>query len=170
MLVIRQPKEGEAATLGALEQLCFPAGEAATPAEMQDRFQAFPDNFLVAERDGVIRGYIDGVSSSQCRISPSMFHDTSLHEPEGEYLLVFGVGVHPNARQAGLAGMLLKSFVSMARKRGMKGVGLHCKEYMVRYYTRLGFEDLGPGQTGSGHDMLLRLEADSGKPKEGAPD
>lgn len=166
MLVIRKPKDGEAATLAALEQLCFPPEETASPAEMQARFQTFPDNFLVAEKDGIIRGYIDGPSSHCSRIEPSMYHDASVHEPDGEYLLVYGVGVHPNARQQGLARALLNSFVSLARKRGQKGVVLRCKEYMVRYYSRLGFEDLGECPHGQGHDMLLRIS----KQQEGVVD
>lgn len=56
MLVIRKPREAEIKTLAALEHVCFPEEEAASSQVMRARYEAFPDNFLVAESDGVIRG------------------------------------------------------------------------------------------------------------------
>lgn len=64
MLVIRKPREAEIKTLAALEHVCFPEEEAASSQVMRARYEAFPDNFLVAESDGVIRGYINGCSST----------------------------------------------------------------------------------------------------------
>lgn len=158
MLVIREARPSEAATICALEQLCFPANEAADGEEMLERLKLFPENFLVAEVDGILRGYIDGASSDQCRIDPSMYHDASRHVSGGDYLLVYGVAVHPNARGQGIASMLLKSYAALAKKRGQKGVALRCKDYEVRYYSRLGFRDLGPCRTGHGHDMILSTD------------
>lgn len=159
MLVIRKPRESEIRTLAALEHICFPKEEAAGSEVMAERYRTFPDNFLVAESDGVIRGYINGSSSDSPVITDEMYSDCSLHDPQGAYLMVFGLGVHPNARQQGLAGMLLRSFIALARKRQQKGVVLTCKDHLVHYYSRFGFQDLGISASGHGgkvwHDMRL---------------
>lgn len=164
MLVIRKPRESEIKTLAALEHICFPEEEAAPSEVMRARFEAFPDNFLVAESDGVIRGYINGSSSDSPILTDRMYHDCSLHDPKGDYLLVFGLGVHPNAREHGLAGTLLRSFIALARKRGQKGVGLTCKDHLVHYYSRFGFQDMGISESQHGgrtwHDMQLIFDKD----------
>ena len=113
MLVIRKPRDSEVKTLAALEHVCFPKAEAAPSDVMRARYETFPDNFLVAESDGVIRGYINGCSAATPKIEDRMYHDASLHDPAGDYLLVFGLGVHPNAREHGLAGTLLRSYLSL---------------------------------------------------------
>lgn len=161
MIVIRQPRPEEVAVIAALEQLCFPVEEAASQEGILDRYQTFPENFLLLEEDGIIRGYINGSTTSRKGIVDEMYKDMSLHEPDGEYMAVFGLGVHPNARGHGLAGALLRSFVAVARKRGKKGVLLTCKEHLVRYYERFGFKDQGLSQSVHGgqpwHDMFLDL-------------
>lgn len=162
MLVIRKPRESEISTLAALEHICFPVEEAAGSEVMRKRFRTFPDNFLVAESDGVIRGYINGASSDSPVLTDEMYRDCSLHDPDGDYLMVFGLGVHPNAREHGLAGMLLRSFITLARKRGQKGVVLTCKDHLVHYYSRFGFQDMGVSASQHGgktwHDMQLLFD------------
>lgn len=164
MLVIRKPRDSEVKTLAALEHVCFPKAEAAPSDVMRARYETFPDNFLVAESDGVIRGYINGCSAATSKIEDRMYHDASLHDPAGDYLLVFGLGVHPNAREHGLAGTLLRSYISLARKRGQKGVGLTCKDHLVHYYSRFGFQDMGQSDSQHGgttwHDMQLIFDRD----------
>lgn len=164
MLVIRKPREAEIKTLAALEHVCFPEEEAASSQVMRARYEAFPDNFLVAESDGVIRGYINGCSSDSGTLTDDMYHDCSLHDPCGPWLMVFGLGVHPNARQHGLAGTLLRSFIALARKRGQKGVVLTCKDHLVHYYSRFGFQDMGVSESVHGgntwHEMQLVFDRD----------
>lgn len=78
--------------------------------------------------------------------------------------MVFGLGVHPNARQHGLAGTLLRSFIALARKRGQKGVVLTCKDHLVHYYSRFGFQDMGVSESVHGgktwHEMQLVFDRD----------
>ena len=80
MLVIRKPRDSEVKTLAALEHVCFPKAEAAPSDVMRARYETFPDNFLVAESDGVIRGYINGCSAATPKIEDRMYHDASRQE------------------------------------------------------------------------------------------
>ena len=48
MIEIQIAKEEDLKQLAYIEEVCFPVKEAATLAQFQKRFQAFPECFLVA--------------------------------------------------------------------------------------------------------------------------
>lgn len=158
MLVIRKPRPEEAAVIAALEQVCFSDQEGAAQEQIIERYEVFPENFLLIQEDGIIRGYIDGATNDEPVITDAMFADASLHKPDGKWMTVFGLGVHPNARDHGLASALLRSYIAIARKRGMDGVVLTCKDDLVRWYQRFDFEERGMAGSGhGGHDWHLMV-------------
>ena len=61
---IRLAKEQDLIKLAEIERICFPAQEAATKQQFQQRFLAFPDCFLVAVIEGQIVGFINGAMIS----------------------------------------------------------------------------------------------------------
>lgn len=141
--LIRQAKREEAAELAAIEAACFPAAEAATEQEIAVRMDAFLENFLVAELNGKIVGFIDGGTTDEPHLPDEMYHDVALHRPDGAYQTVFGLNVLPEYRRGGIAGQLVDTFVQLARERGKKGVILTCKEHLIHYYAHHGFVKYG---------------------------
>lgn len=138
-VIIRQAKTEEAGSLAAIEAACFPVAEAASEQEISERMQAFPENFLVAELDGKIVGFIDGGTTDQPHLPDELYHDVRLHDPEGAYQTVFGLNVLPEYRRGGIAGQLLDRLVQLSGERGKKGVILTCKEHLIHYYEKHGF-------------------------------
>ena len=63
--------------------------------------------------------------------------------------MIFGVNTVPSRRRRGYAGMLLRRAVETARSQGRKGLVLTCKDHMIGYYARFGFQD--EGFLGSNH-------------------
>ncbi len=161
MAVIRQPRKDEIARLAEIEAMCFPPEEGASREKLERRFSSYPDGFLIAEEDGTILGFIDGLRTDADRIEDAMYEDECLDDPLGSYQSVLGISVIPEARGSGIGGLLLKSLIMKAEKEGRKGVFLTCKKALLPFYVPHGFIDRGISCSVHGnvawHDMFLPL-------------
>ena len=142
-VLIRNAKKEEAALLAQIEAECFPAAEAAGKQDIEARMDVFEDCFFVAETNGKIVGFINGAVAIEASLPDQMYHDASLHDPNGAYQTVFGLDVLPAYRRNGIAGRLLKRMIHHARECQRKGVVLTCKDHLVHYYAGFGFKHCG---------------------------
>ena len=94
-VLIRNAKKEEAALLAQIEAECFPAAEAAGKQDIEARMDVFEDCFFVAETNGKIVGFINGAVAKEASLPDQMYHDASLHDPNGAYQTVFGLDVLP---------------------------------------------------------------------------
>lgn len=144
-----------------IEAVCFPPAEAAQPDDVRARYAAFPENFFVYEQDGRIAGFINGCTTDAPELPDALYHDASLHRPDGAYQTVFGLDVLPEYRKNGIGGQLIRHYVAVARARGKKGVVLTCKDHMIRFYERAGFTCRGVSASSHGgakwNDMLIEF-------------
>ena len=144
-----------------IEAVCFPPAEAAQPDDVRARYAAFPENFFVYEQDGSIAGFINGCTTDAPELPDALYHDASLHRPDGAYQTVFGLDVLPEYRKNGIGGQLIRHYVATARARGKKGVVLTCKDHMIRFYERAGFTCKGVSASSHGgakwNDMLIEF-------------
>lgn len=141
-VLIRNAKKEEAALLAQIEAECFPAAEAAGKQDIEARMDVFEDCFFVAETNGKIVGFING-AVARVSLPDQMYHDASLHDPNGAYQTVFGLDVLPAYRRNGIAGRLLERMIHHARECQRKGVVLTCKDHLVHYYAGFGFKHCG---------------------------
>lgn len=142
-VLIRNAKKEEAALLAQIEAECFPAAEAAGKQNIEARMDVFEDCFFVAETNGKIVGFINGAVAKEASLPDQMYHDASLHDPNGAYQTVFGLDVLPAYRRNGIAGRLLERMIHHARECQRKGVVLTCKDHLVHYYAGFGFKHCG---------------------------
>ena len=142
-VLIRNAKKEEAALLAQIEAECFPAAEAAGKQDIEARMDVFEDCFFVAETNGKIVGFINGAVAKAASLPDQMYHDASLHDPNGAYQTVFGLDVLPAYRRNGIAGRLLERMIHHARECQRKGVVLTCKDHLVHYYAGFGFKHCG---------------------------
>lgn len=144
-----------------IEAVCFPPAEAAQPDDVRARYAAFPENFFVYEQDGRIAGFINGCTTDAPELPDALYHDASLHRPDGAYQTVFGLDVLPEYRKNGIGGQLIRHYVATARARGKKGVVLTCKDHMIRFYELAGFTCRGVSASSHGgakwNDMLIEF-------------
>ena len=147
-----------------VEAVCFPASEAAGREAFAMRLSAFPDSFFVAEEteSGAIIGFINGAAVNQETICDEMFEDAGWHRPDGAYQSVFGLDVVPQWRKQGVAAALMETLIQDAREKGRKGLILTCKERLIPYYQKFGYQCLGLSKSVHGgavrYDMILELE------------
>ena len=152
------PEDVDAVT--EIEAKCFPQTEAAAKATFEQRITAFRDSFFVAVNGEKIIGFINGCVINEMAISDELFCDASLHIPKGDYQTIFGLDVVIEYRNQGIAAQLLNHLIEASKSAGCKGVILTCKEKLIPYYSKFGFENKGRSISQHGgavwHDMILK--------------
>lgn len=144
-----------------VEARCFPEAEAATKVSLEQRIKTFPESFFAAEIDGKIIGFINGCIINETAIYDELFNDAALHVPNGDYQTIFGLDVISEYRNQGIAGKLINHLIEVSRLAGRKGVILTCKEKLIHYYSKFGFENKGVSKSKHGgsewYDMILEF-------------
>lgn len=91
-----------------------------------------------------------------------LYHNVSLHNPDGDYQTIFGLDVLPAYRRQGIAAALMNHLIEISKKRGKKGMILTCKDYLIHYYKTFGYKHQGVSSSTHGgaiwNDMLLRFQ------------
>ncbi len=158
---IRSVSIEDLSAVAEVEAGCFPEAEAATKASFEQRIKTFPESFFAAEMDGEIIGFINGCVINETTIYDELFSDATLHIPNGDYQTIFGLDVIIDYRNQGIAAQLMSHLIEVSRLAGRKGVILTCKEKLIHYYTKFGFENKGVSKSEHGgskwYDMILEF-------------
>ncbi|KII75666.1 GNAT family N-acetyltransferase [Vibrio renipiscarius] len=154
-----QANADEILRISEIENVCFPAEEAASLSSFKQRFAVFPECFFVLKVDGEIVGHINGCINDTPTLPDALYADASLHRPKGKYQTVFGLAVDPAHQRKGYASLLTQQFIAVSKSRGHHGIVLTCKDYLVDFYQQQGFQRLGQSASSHGgsswNDMLL---------------
>ena len=142
-LTIRKATPADTAAVTDLEAACFPPAEAAPYESFASRLATFPDRFWLLFADGELVSMVNGSLSDEPDLRDEMFHDTTLHAPDGRWQMIFGVATHPNHQRKGYAGMLLEKAIRDCKEEGREGLVLTCKEHKLHYYAKFGFVNEG---------------------------
>ena len=146
-----------------VENVCFPPNEACSYKDMVNRVRYASGLFLVAvdKRTGRIAGSLNGIATDEPFFRDEFFTDISLHNPNGENVMLLGLSVLPQYRRMGLARTLVKYYSDKERHRGRKRLILTCLDDKVGMYLKFGFTDLGISASTWGgerwHDMKYDL-------------
>ena len=148
--------------IAAVEAECFPAAEAATRAEFEERLRHYASHFWLLFEGDTLAAFVDGMVTDAPDLTDEMYADAALHDENGAWQMIFGVNTLPAYRRSGLAGQLLEAAIAAAEQQGRKGLVLTCKDKLVHYYAKFGF--VNEGVSGSTHgnvtwyQMRLRFE------------
>ena len=153
MQMIRTASMEDLDAITAVEAACFPAAEAATREEFAGRLSHYADHFWLLFEDGKLVSFVDGMVTNRPDLTDEMYADASLHDPAGEWQMIFGVNTLPEFRRCGLAGQLLRRAIADAKAQGRKGLVLTCKDRLVHYYASFGF--VNEGVSGSTHGGVV---------------
>ena len=157
---IRQEEAEEAAEI---ERICFPPHEACSKEHMIEQIHVASDLFLVAidRQTGKIAGFLNGIATDECDFKDEFFTDATLHNPEGNNVMLLGLDVLPEYRRQGLAREIVYSYCRREQDRGRKRLILTCLDNKVKMYTKLGFRDKGESASVWGgekwHEMVIVL-------------
>lgn len=133
-----------------LEKACFNEREAASEEALKERLRVFPDCFWLYEEEGKLLSMVNGCLSDEDHLRDEMYKDAELHDPEGKWMMIFGVATLPSERGKGYAGTLLKAMEEELKEKGKKGAVLTCKDFYAPYYAQFGYVNEGESQSALG--------------------
>ena len=142
-MLIRTATIEDLQQIAEVEAACFPPAEAATEDEFVQRLEYYKEHFwLMFDGDKLI-AFVDGMATDQKDLTDEMYAKAQLHNESGAWQMIFGVNTIPAYRKHGYAGELIKCAIEDARKQERKGLVLTCKDHLVQYYAKFGFENEG---------------------------
>ncbi len=136
--------------VSAVEAACFPAAEAATPAEFAERLRHYGGHFWLMFDGEKLIGFVDGMVTDKADLSDDLYAQASLHNENGAWQMIFGVNTLPEYRRRGVAAALLERAIADAKAQGRKGLVLTCKDKLVHYYAKFGFVSEGVSESTHG--------------------
>lgn len=165
--VIRQVRADDVEKIAQIEEKCFPPAEAATLKSFFERMIAFPESFLVAElEDGTLVGHVNGCVTDKPELPDTLYHNTSMHQKDAAWQMVFGLAVLPQYQHHGIATQLLEHFIRIVEERGKSGIVLTCKDDKISFYEKFGFQHQGVSESTHGgakwNDMILKFSQKGG--------
>ena len=149
MMEIRKGTMADLEAVAAVEARCFPPEQAATKEQFRDRLLAYPEGFWLLWDGETLVGFLDGMVSGSPELTDAMFADASLHDPKGDWQMIFGLNTIPEYRNRGCAGQLIDRCIADAKQEGRRGVVLTCLKEKIPYYEKFGFRN--EGVSGSVH-------------------
>ena len=66
--------------IAAVEKECFPAAEAATKEEFEQRLSHYADHFWLMFEDDKLIAFVDGMVTDQEDLTDEMYENASLHQ------------------------------------------------------------------------------------------
>ena len=142
-MTIRTATMNDLNAITAVEAECFPAAEAASREEFSKRLTYYNDHFWLMFDEDKLIAFVDGFVTDEETLTDEMFHDASLHNPNGAWQMIFGLNTMPAYRNRGVGGQLIEAFIELAKQENRKGVILTCKEEKIHYYAKFGFVNEG---------------------------
>ena len=146
-MILRTATARDLDALTAVEAACFPAAEAATREELAERLRAYGDHFWLLFDGETLVSFVDGMVTDLPDLTDEMYADTSFHDENGAWQMIFGVNTLPAYRKQGFAGQLLERAIADAKAQGRKGLVLTCKDRLVHYYAKFGFVNEGVSES-----------------------
>lgn len=146
--------------IAKVESLCFPQAEAATREQIAERVKAYGNHFWLMLDEGKLIAFVDGMVTDEADLTDEMYEKADMHNEQGQWQMIFGVNTIPEYGRNGYAGELIKRAIADAKEQGRKGLVLTCKDKLVRYYAKFGFENEGVSESEHGNVVWnqMRLE------------
>ena len=110
--------------LAAVEALCFPPAEAASQEVLAARLRVYPHHFWLMEDEGRLVSFINGLVTDEPQLLDAMYADPSFHRETGAW-------------------QMMERVLADTQAQGRTGCVLTCKEALIHYYARFGFQNEG---------------------------
>lgn len=131
---IRYVSKDDLKAVAEVEAKCFPASEAASEKAFSDRLHYYSNHFLIAEEDGRVVGFVNGMVTDDMHLSDEMYVNAAMHNENGKWQMIFGVCTISGYRRRGYAAELLRKAITDAKEQGTLGT---CAYLQGKAYTLL---------------------------------
>ena len=150
MITLRNVQTTDLEDLLIIENEGFSKEEAATREAFVERIQLIADTFIVAEKEGDIQGFINGPVINQPYITDDLFEEIKENPKRGGYQSVLGLAVSKQARNQGIAKILIEKMEELVKENEREGISLTCKRELVSFYEKYGFVNDGISESQHG--------------------
>ncbi|MBQ8515426.1 MAG: GNAT family N-acetyltransferase [Ruminococcus sp.] len=154
---IRQASIADLDRIAELEKLCFPKEEAASRETFGDRLMVYANHFWLLEADEKIISMVNGMVTNEPDLRDEMYYDASMHNEYGSWQMIFGVETHPDYQKKGYAAILMNRVIEDAESNKRAGLVLTCKEKLIPYYEKFGFENEGLSDSEHGRTVWYQM-------------
>ncbi|MDO5133511.1 MAG: GNAT family N-acetyltransferase [Eubacteriales bacterium] len=162
-MYIKKAEQKDLRDLAEAAAACFPAGEAESEERIAGRLAVYPDCFWIGRDDfHELVCFAAGPVTKERDLSDGMYADPSVHDPDGDWQMIFSLCTMPQYRRQGNATLLLQRVISAAEEAGRKGIVLTCKSEKVPFYEKFGFvnEGISESKHGGATWYQMRLSFD----------
>ena len=142
-MIIRTASVQDLDDIARVEALCFPPAEAADRSSIQRRLSVFSDRFWLLWEGDTLIGFVNGMLTNSPDLSDEMYENASLHNSDGSWQMIFGVDTIPAFRRQGCAEWVLNHVIEQCKRENRRGLVLTCKEHLLHYYAKFGFQNEG---------------------------
>lgn len=134
---IRKANADDLASIALLDHEAFsPYGTEEDADIFKARLKAFPEGFIVIEKDGEVLAYGSSEKWKDAR-QPGLNEDPlKTHSSRGKYFAITGMAVRENQRGNNFGVMLLDRLIKIARKEKCKQIVLETTHAQGLYYKR----------------------------------
>ena len=161
-VIIRTVEEQDLDRCFEIESVSYSGEEAATRDKILKRIKNYPEGFIVLENNREIMGFINSGATHEVELSDEEFKELIGHDPDGKYIVILSVVVHPDYQGKGMASKLMNSFIDRMKALGKSDIYLICQTELIDMYARYGFVSLGASDSDHGglswNEMSLSLQ------------
>jgi ribosomal protein S18 acetylase RimI-like enzyme len=143
MITLRNVRESDIERLLIIENEGFTKEEAATKEALLERIALIQDTFIVAEKKGKVIGYVNGPIIPSLYITDDLFECIQQNPHTGGFQSILGLAVAKDARNEGIAKLLMDKLKKLVIENKREGITLTCKEELISFYKKLGFKNHG---------------------------
>ena len=129
--------------IAEVEAECFPPTEAATEEEFIERIRYYGNHFWLMYEAEKLIAFVDGFVTDEADLTDEMYEKAELHEEGRAWQMIFGVSTLHAYRRNGYAEKLIRYVIYDARAQDRTGIVLTCKEPLIHYYEKFGFQKEG---------------------------
>ena len=149
-MIIRNATIDDLKEITEVEAICFPTAEAATEESIRKRLEVYADYFWLLYEGEKLISFVNGMVTDEPDLKDEMYENAGMHDPKGDWQMIFGVDTIPAYRRQGCAEKVLNRVIADTKKAGRKGLVLTCKDRLVHYYAKFGFVSEGVSQSEHG--------------------
>jgi ribosomal protein S18 acetylase RimI-like enzyme len=113
--------------------------EGATKDRIKKRIEQYPTGFHVLTLNDVIVGFINSGCTNKRDLADEKIKSLIGHDPNGKYLVIFSLVVHPEYRGKRYSFQLLNQMISFANSEN-KEILLICKMKLIPFYEKFDFK------------------------------
>ena len=144
----------------AIEEANF-STEAAGAETIQKWIEQGQTNFLIAELNEKIAGYIVGSAVFSRHLTNEMIDNSSKQQRDSDFMTIQRLSIHPEFKGQGLGTLLLAACKEIAVAQNQKGLQLVCSDELISYYEMNAFINEGISERVDSHAILYELVWDN---------